>query len=296
MDHAIAHYKKHLELRASVHTVRNYLLDLRDFYTFARKFKGLTAGDSLAPIDCDVLTLRAYLAALHRQGKKSATLARRLAALRAFFKHLVRNQMLAVNPALRVAIPKRRRKLPGFLSVDQAQRLMGQPPDMNKWTRLRDRALLEVLYSTGIRNSELVSLCRADLDETVGIITVLGKGNKERHVPIGDHALAAVHRYRLALPPAFSGTTALFCNPRGGRLTQRSVHRIVKKYMKQIACDPLGPHSLRHTFATHLLEGGADLRAVQEMLGHASLSTTQRYLHLQTDHLIRVYDRAHPRK
>ncbi|MFQ5781390.1 MAG: tyrosine-type recombinase/integrase, partial [Nitrospiria bacterium] len=218
--------------------------------------------------------------------------ARKLAVLRSFFQYLVREGTIPLNPARQVATPRQEKRLPQFLTVDQAAHLIFLPQGEG-WTVLRDRAILETFYSTGIRNAELVSLQRDDIDFDAGMVKVIGKGRKERIVPIGQKAMDALRHYLKARP---FRTEDLFSNQRGGRLTGRSIGRIVKKYMRRIDKPSLSPHSLRHTFATHLLEGGADLRSVQELLGHASLSTTQRYTHLQMDHLIQVYDRTHPRK
>jgi len=292
MDRAIQDYGRHLALSASPLTRRSYLSDLAAFSTFLRNLK--PQGETPpSPSDVDLITLRGYLAALNRKGLKKSTVARKIAALRSFFGYLVRHGLVSRNPAAGVASPKQERKLPGFLTVDQAQGLMTRP-EGETWAALRDRAILEVFYSTGIRNAELTAMRVSDVDFSDGMITVVGKGDKERKAPIGERALAALTEYLRASPTA--DTKRLFRNRRGGGLTERSIHRIVKKYMRQIGAPAFSPHSLRHTFATHLLEGGADLRAVQEMLGHVSLSTTQRYTHLQTDHLMRVYDQSHPRK
>jgi integrase/recombinase XerC len=297
MDRAVQDYGRHLALSASPHTHLNYLSDLTAFCTFLR---GPQNKPLPTPAEIDVLTLRSYLAQLNRQGMAKTSVARKLSVLRSFFRHLVRQGVVERNPAEAVASPKRGRLLPGFLTVDQAQELMTQPKE-DKWTALRDRAILETFYSTGIRNAELTGLRRGDVDWSDAMVTVLGKGNKERKVPIGRHALSALTDYLNAAAPTgvivdTSPASPLFGNRRGRALTTRSIHRIVKKYMRQIGAPDFSPHTLRHSFATHLLEGGADLRAVQEMLGHASLSTTQRYTHLQVDHLMQVYDLAHPRK
>ncbi len=291
MDRAIQDYGRHLALSASPLTRLNYLSDLNAFSAYLRNLK--PQGAPPVPSDVDVLTLRGYLATLNRQGLKKSTVARKIATLRSFFAYLVRHGLVSHNPAAGVASPKQERRLPGFLTVDQAQGLMTRP-EGDTWAVWRDRAILEIFYSTGIRNSELTAMRTTDVDFSDGMITVVGKGNKERKVPIGERALSALTDYLRAAPAA--DTKRLFRNQRGGGLTERSIHRIVKKYMQQIGAPAFSPHSLRHTFATHILEGGADLRAVQEMLGHVSLSTTQRYTHLQTDHLMRVYDQSHPRK
>jgi integrase/recombinase XerC len=317
MDRAIQDFSRYLkvERNASEHTHRNYLSDLAAFRAFLAAGKDSSASAPAlekktvpgrppapapgpvpepdpappAPVieSVDHLTIRGYLAYLYRKGLSKTTVARKLTALRVFFQFLLREGRVAVNPAKRVASPKREKYLPGFLNHDQATNLMALPKGDER-SALRDRAILETFYSTGIRLSELVGLNIADIDFEGGMV----KGRKERIVPIGRKAIEAVREYLKVRPSSGEG---LFCNARGGRLTGRSIDRIVKKYMREVDRPALTPHSLRHTFATHLLEGGADLRSVQELLGHASLSTTQRYTHLQVYHLMAVYDKAHPR-
>jgi integrase/recombinase XerC len=301
MDRAIQDFSRYLkvERNASDHTFRNYLSDLAAFRAFLVKpgsgaeGRGTEAKERPAPAvgSIDHLTIRGYLAFLYRKGLSKSSVARKLAVLRSFFQFLLREGAVPLNPAKRVASPKREKQLPGFLTVDQAFHLMALP-EGEGWGALRDRAILETFYSTGIRLSELTGLDVEDLHVEGEMIKVFGKGRKERIVPIGRKAIEAIGAYLKVRPPSAQG---LFCNERGGRLTGRSIDRIVKKYMKEIDRPALTPHSLRHTFATHLLEGGADLRSVQELLGHSSLSTTQRYTHLQVDHLMAVYDKAHPR-
>jgi len=293
MDRAIQDFGRYLEVERDVspHTFRNYLSDLAAFRLFLIKRGPEGNGKEPDPAKIDPFMIRAYLADLQKRGAQKKTVARKLAVFRSFFQYLVREGKMALNPAKQVASPKQERPLPRFLTVDQAQGLMTSPRGEG-WIVLRDRAILEAFYATGARVSELVSLEPEDIDFQSGMLKVFGKGRKERIVPIGSTAMEAVAAYLNARPP---GAEGLFCNQRGGRLTSRSVERIVKKYMREIDKPALTPHSLRHTFATHLLEGGADLRSVQEMLGHASLSTTQRYTHLQIDHLTKVYDQAHPR-
>lgn len=292
MDRAIHDFARYLQIEENVspHTYRNYLSDLAAFKAF---LVGAPEKESKAPSleSIDHLMIRGYLAALQKRGAKKSTVARKLAVLRSFFQYLVREGRLPLNPAKRVVRPKLEKRLPRFLTVDQAQALMTTPTGEG-WMVRRDRAILETFYSTGIRISELVGLNPSDIDFDSGMVKVFGKGRKERIVPIGQKAIDALQAYLAARP--FS-SEALFNNLRGGRLTVRSVDRIVKKYVLRIDQPNMVPHSLRHTFATHLLEGGADLRSVQEMLGHASLSTTQRYTHLQVDHLMQVYDKSHPR-
>lgn len=315
MDRAIQDFSRYLKIERNVsdHTFRNYLSDLAAFRAFLTDAGNAARRDPAsekkpvpipgpvpepkpeppAPIveSIDHLVIRGYLAFLNRKGLSKTTVGRKLAALRTFFQFLVREGRVSANPAKRVASPKREKYLPGSLNLDQAMSLMALPKGEG-WSALRDRAILETFYSTGIRLSELVGLDREDVHFEGGMLKVFGKGRKERIVPIGRKAIEAIEAYLKVRPPSGQG---LFCNEKGGRLTGRSIDRIVKKYMKGIDRPALTPHSLRHTFATHLLEGGADLRSVQEMLGHASLSTTQRYTHLQVDHLMAVYDKAHPR-
>ena len=282
------------EQRASPETLRNYASDLRQLRTFL-----LSRNLASAPFDPGSLSsddVRAYLQWLDRKGGKPASLARKLAALRSFYRYLTRQGLVSCNPVERMRTPKQPKSLPRVLTKDDADALMSFPAGQTVGS-LRDRALLETLYSTGARVSELVALDLGDIRESEGLVRLQGKGRKERIVPIGDVALDAIRRYRLGLPFQPSGTQrqALFCNRRGGRLTSRSVARIVTQYSSRLARGAVSPHTLRHSFATHLLDEGADLRSIQEMLGHASLSTTQRYTHVATDQLLAVYDRAHPR-
>ena len=302
LEASIKQFEQYLriEKNASEHTCRNYLLDVREFESFiAEKGPSYIAG--IAAIDN--LTIRAYLGLLARQNKKS-TQARKLSCLRTFFKFLVREGVITDNPAAAVRTPKLEKYLPTHLTVDETFALIDSVPAADI-LHARDRALLEVLYSTGIRVSELVGMNRDDMELNLGIIKVRGKGRKERVVPIGKKAMAAVTHYIHLIDtargtdyPRESGTrtTALFLNKRGGRLTGRSVARFIDKYVKHCGLQrSISPHSLRHSFATHLLNAGADLRAIQELLGHENLSTTQRYTHLNIDKLMEVYDRAHPR-
>jgi integrase/recombinase XerC len=241
----------------------------------------------------DRWTLRKYLSSLHRKNKKSS-IARKISTLRTFFKYLVREELVTANPAKSVSTPKREKPLPSTLTVDEAFRLVESPSE-EEGQQARDRAILELLYSSGIRVSELVGLNLGQLDLELGIVKVMGKGRKERIVPVGSKAIEAVNAY-LEERGTVNGEDALFINSRGGRLTARSVGRLVKTYTKRSGIfRKISPHSLRHTFATHLLDSGADIREIQEMLGHASLSTTQRYTHLTMGKLMEVYDKAHPR-
>lgn len=300
MDELISKYIDYLrnERNASGHTLRNYLSDLNQFQRFLRHSEFcLDATGNIDQRKIDIHVARAYLASLNKHRKKTS-IGRKLAALKGFFKYLLASGHVAKDPLLLIQTPKQDKPLPSFLSVDDVFQLLGGikidgPLDV------RDRAMLEVFYSTGIRVSELVGLNWDDVDFQLGITRVMGKGSKERIVPIGAVAMQALQDYSLEHRKKWlpcKGENAVFLNRHGKRITARSVARIVEKHLK--ACGiavHIGPHGLRHTFATHLLNSGADLRVIQEMLGHASLSTTQRYTHLNLDQLTAVYDKAHPR-
>jgi integrase/recombinase XerC len=241
--------------------------------------------------------VRAYLGSLYKKIRKRS-IARKVASIRSFFRFLVREQVISVNPALLVSTPKQDKNIPVALSVDDAFRLMEAPGDLSPGS-VRDKAILEILYSSGLRVGELVGLDVGALDLDLAVVRVMGKGKKERIVPLGSKAVGAVRSY-LEQRPRFEhevgGEKALFLNTHGKRLTSRSVARIVEKYARHCGLsNRISPHCLRHTFATHLLDGGADLRGIQEMLGHVSLSTTQKYTHVGIERLVDVYDRAHPR-
>ena len=275
------------EANASPHTIKGYGSDLR-------QFAGFLAERGTRLVDVDVHGVRAFLASLAGATKKTSA-ARKLAALKHFFRHAAKLGDRTDDPAATLAAPKRERFLPPHLTVDEMFRVLDgmQAPGP---IAARDRALLELLYSTGIRVSELVGLDWEDVDRRGEVVRVLGKGRKERIVPIGEIALERLRRYREFLAAEKIRADAVFVNRRGGRLTTRSVARFVEHYgLRAGAARRVHPHALRHSFATHLLEQGADLRAIQEMLGHASLSTTQRYTHVNLDHLMKVYDDAHPR-
>jgi integrase/recombinase XerC len=250
----------------------------------------------------DRIIIRKYLSFLHRKNKKSS-IARKISTLRSFFKYLVREQMISSNPAKSVSSPKVEKTLPTTLTVDEAFRLMESPksisgkpsPERSREKRLRDQAILELLYSSGLRVSELVGLNSNYLDLDLGIVRVMGKGRKERIVPVGVKAIEVLQAY-LEERGMVEGEEPIFINSLGGRLTARSVGRLIKKYSRHSGIfRRVSPHSLRHTFATHLLDAGADIREIQEMLGHSSLSTTQRYTHVSMGKLMEVYDKAHPR-
>ena len=281
------------EQRASPETLRSYASDLRQLHQFL-----LSRGLVSSPVDPESLSsdaVRAYLQWLDQEGGKPASLARKLAAIRSFYRYLMRRRLVSRNPVDGMRTPKQPKLLPRVLTKDDADALMNFPAGQTVGA-LRDRALLETLYSTGARVAEVVALDIDDVRESEGLVRLQGKGSKERIVPIGEVALDAIRRYRQSLPPRFiRASQGVFCNRRGGRLTSRSVARIVTKYSSRLAGGAISPHALRHSFATHLIDEGADLRSIQEMLGHASLSTTQRYTHVATDQLLAVYDRAHPR-
>lgn len=300
MDDLIAGYSEHLrnERHGSPHTLRNYLSDLDQFVAFLRDRELAVAGGQVDFRRVDVHVVRAYLAALSRDRKKSS-IGRKLAALRKFFRYLASAGRIEKDPLLLIQSPKQEKPLPPFLTVDDVFQLLGAVQSKTGLD-VRDRAALEVFYSTGIRVSELVGLNWADVDFQLGIVRVLGKGSKERIVPIGEIAMQALQDYareqRLRWQFTCKGGTPVFLNNRGRRITTRSAARIVEKHLRQAGIPlKMGPHGLRHSFATHLLNSGADLRVIQELLGHASLSTTQKYTHLNLDALTAVYDKAHPR-
>ncbi len=277
------------ERNVSPHTERSYLSDLEQFFEF------LGAKDVT---EVDHQTLRQFMALLMKDDIKKSSVARKLSAIRSFFKYLNREGTLTGNPAKLVSTPRQEKRLPAVLTADDAQRLMEVPAATagdNHDTVLRDRAVLETLYSTGIRASELIGMNQDDIDWNDRLARIRGKGRKERVVPIGHKALAVLETY-LNGKSKNTDHTAVFTGPTGKRLTVRTVQRILENYRKKLGLtQKASPHTLRHSFATHLLESGADLRAIQELLGHASLSTTQRYTHLNLDSLMETYDKAHPR-
>jgi integrase/recombinase XerC len=255
-----------------------------------------------AMLKMDVTGIRKFLEHLSQQHYSPATMARKIATLRSFHRWLEKRTLISNNPMLMIRTPKQSKRLPKAIDVEQVEKLLSAPDDTNL-LGARDRAILETLYSTGIRVSELVGINRSDIDEAGAALIVRGKGRRERIVPLGSHALAALRHYTTMLDTEQAGTpqqtdpaAPLFINKHGGRLSTRSVRRKVSKYLAQAGLDPnISPHTLRHSFATHLLDNGADLRSVQELLGHQSLSTTQVYTHLTTGRLRDVYDDAHPR-
>lgn len=280
-------------------TLRAYGHDLAEFCHFAT---GEGSGEGKRPITCDgvdPLVIRGYLAWLHRRNAKRTT-ARKLSALRSFFGFLRKHHLVVDNPAEQVLTPKQPKTLPSYLAVDDMFRLLDGIPNRTL-LEARNRALFETLYSCGVRVSELAGLNLNDLEAQVGFVRVRGKGNRERLVPIGERALAAIRAYRERLPESVGigadGDGALFLNRFGRRLSARSIRRTLDQLARQCGLPmPVAPHGVRHSFATHLLDAGADLRSVQEMLGHSSLRTTQKYTHVSIDRLMAAYDKAHPRK
>lgn len=277
------------ERNMSPHTLEAYHRDITQFVAFVAAEKG----EDTAVAEIDHLLLRRYLALLGKNLKKSS-IGRKLAAVKGFFHYLQRLGIISANPAELISTPKKENRLPFHLNIDQTTTLV-EAPDGDDKHLLRNRAVLELLYSCGIRVSELTALNIGDLDLETGMVRVMGKGRKERIVPVGSKAVSAVSQYLIERGKP-SGNQPLFLNTRGCRINRRCVARIIKLYVDRISSfRNISPHTLRHTFATHMLEGGADLRAIQELLGHASLSTTQKYTHISIDRLMEAYDKAHPK-
>lgn len=297
MEDAIRAFVSFLEVErnASRETVRNYQSDLQQVALFLRRTENVPCSIRVDRVTTE--DVRAYLHWLDRKGEKASSLARKLACLRSFYRFLMREGAAQKNPAEDIRSPKLPKPLPRVLTKDDANALMEFPAGQSLQS-LRDRALLETLYSTGARVSEAVGINLGDLNQAEGLVHLRGKGRKERVVPIGDVAMQAIKEYRDSIKPSAVShppSAPIFLNHRGGRLTTRSVARIVSRYSSRLVGGAVSPHALRHSYATHLLDEGADLRSIQEMLGHASLSTTQKYTHLAADQLVAVYDRAHPR-
>jgi tyrosine recombinase XerC len=285
MQRYIEKFLRYLEIERnySKHTLVNYHIDLNEFMKFI---------DVLPVEKVNYLTLRKYLAAMKEKSLQNRSLARKLASLRSFFKFLCREGLLKENPTVSLATLKLEKKLPIFLTEAEINSLL-ESPSKEDAPGLRDRAIMETLYSTGMRVSELVGLNIENIDFISGVVKVLGKGKKERLLPIGDKAISAIRQYLKKRPKESQN---LFLNKNNGKLTDRGVRLIINKYIKIVSDkERVSPHTLRHSFATHLLNHGADLRSVQELLGHANLSTTQIYTHLTTQRLKDVYDKAHPR-
>jgi integrase/recombinase XerC len=297
MQEALAEFLRHLglEKNASAHTVKSYREDLNQALDF---FRGKLGTQALRADQLSTRLLRAYLAWLHEQGYARSTIARRLAAVRSWCRFLCRQGVLSANPAAGLRGPRQDKKLPHFLGREDVVRLLEAPPADTPLGR-RDRALLETLYSAGLRVSELTGLDIADLDLEAGLATVRGKGRRERLALLGPPAVAALTDWlgqRQAVSGRAASQAALFLNRHGTRLSVRSVGRLLEKYLALAGLDPrTSPHTLRHSFATHLLDAGADVRSVQELLGHRSLGTTQIYTHVTTQRLRDSYHKAHPR-
>ena len=304
------------ERNVSAHTLRNYESDLTQFFDFlvpsktentgkpASKRSSVSTVKRTGPAieQVDHLTIREWLATLHSGHKKKASIARKLAALRTFFQFLVREEVIESNPAKLVATPRKEKKLPVHLSIEDAVRFI-ETPDAETEFGKRDRAILELLYATGIRVGELVNINLRDIDFKNKLLRVFGKRRKERIVPFGDPAAKALQEYLsvrekflMNAPVTKRDAQPLILNYQGTRMTTRSVGRLVEKYIRLCAgIHDISPHALRHSFATHLLDSGADLRDIQELLGHARLSTTQIYTHVSMEKLIEVYDKTHPK-
>lgn len=310
-DPALEQFVRYLEgeKNASGHTIANYLMDLRQFI---HQQWGSDARPPFRWAEVDRFAGRRFLASFQKNGCSPATARRKLASLRSFFRFLLREEIVKSNPVAGLILPRRLRKLPAVFSVEEVGRLLAAPLREDAGTesknpfarcaRLRDGAILEIIYSTGMRLSEVTSLKEDQVDLLSGLIRVRGKGKKERLCPLGGPATKALRAYLdereswLALSEKPRRGAPLFLNKLGGPLTPRSVERMMKKYLIAAGLDPSrSPHALRHSFATHLLDAGADLRSVQELLGHASLSTTQIYTHVSIERLKEVYEKAHPR-
>lgn len=288
-----------LNRNASAHTVDAYRSDVEQYLASVARLRGRPA-EQLTPEDLDLVSVRTFLGELHKRGQARASAARKLSAVRAFGRYLRREHVTESEPAALAASPKREQKMPAHLSVEEMKRLL-EMPDVSTPLGRRDHAILELFYASGLRLSELVGLDLEDVNLSARMVRVMGKGRKERLVPFNTsarHAIAAWLKDRALLSSARRGATSepLFLNARGSRLTGRSVQRLVARYMS--GCSTrfgISPHALRHSFATHLLQYGADLRAIQELLGHVQLSTTQRYTHVNMAQLQEVYRSAHPR-
>jgi integrase/recombinase XerC len=290
------------ERNVSEHTLRNYLSDLEQFHDYLCPPDSSGNRRFVDVRQIDHITIRDYLSKLYRQKRKKTSIARKLAALRTFFKFLCREQVIEINPARLVSSPRLEQKLPRVLPIDDVIKFI-ETPNPDTVLGKRDRAILELLYATGMRVSELVGLNLNDIDFKHESIRVRGKGRRERIVPFGSKAKEALQSYLgvrgellIEAPEDQRDPMALFLNYQGTRITTRSVGRMIDKYVKECAmAHDISPHSLRHSFATHLLSAGADLRAIQELLGHARLSTTQIYTQVSMEKLMQVYDKTHPK-
>jgi len=304
LEQAIKKFEFHLEVERNLtlNTRKNYLIDIKQFKEFFVKNYASaenSGADSLMHIDH--MVIRAFLGSLYREKLKKVTISRKVTALRTFFRYLLREGMVKINCADMVQAPRAEKYIPTFLSVDEVSTLLKPEMDTNA-TRLRDRAIIELFYSSGIRLSELVSINMVDIDFDMGLMKIKGKGRKERIVPIGGPAIVALRGYlekrKDILKEHQSGGSKdpIFISKRGARLSTRTVARILDKMVVISGLNrKISPHVLRHTFATHMMEAGADLRAIQELLGHESLSTTQKYMSVSVGRLLEIYDKAHPK-
>jgi len=286
MKEKIEKFIRYLEVEndASKHTLRAYRRDLDSFSEYMGEKER----------DIEMIDVRGFIASQISNGLSKTTAARRLASVRSFLNYLCREGFIRSNPAKLVTNPKTEKRLPNFLSVDDVFTLI-EKPDGIGFLYARDRAILELLYSSGLRVSEIAQLNVDDINTKEGLVKVRGKGKKERVLPIGSKAIDAIKSYAVEKMLLKKRDRAMFLNRSGARLTDRGVRRIVVKYSRLIGINgQIGPHTLRHTFASHLLQAGADLRVIQELLGHSSLSTTQKYTHIDITHLMDVYDKAHP--
>ncbi|HEU4435399.1 MAG TPA: tyrosine recombinase XerC [Pyrinomonadaceae bacterium] len=305
MEKLIEQFLEHLryERNVSAHTLRNYASDLQQFVDFLAPADASGQRRALPEVaEIDHLTIREWMGELHTAQKTKSSIARKLATLRTFFQFLVREGKVELNPAKLVSTPRQEKKLPRHLSIEEAVRFI-ETPDLETDLGKRDRAMLELMYATGVRVAELTTLNLADVDFRNQLIRVTGKRRKQRIVPFGDPAGEAIRNYLTVrdkflfnAPVSKRDDEALFLNYQGTRITTRSVGRMVEKYIRICAgMHNISPHALRHSFATHLLDSGADLRDIQELLGHARLSTTQVYTHVSMEKLVAVYDKAHPK-
>lgn len=300
LDRFFDHLK--YERNVSAHTLRNYMSDLEQFRDYLAPPDANGKRRDIDIHDIDHIRIRGYLSKLYQEKRRKTSIARKLATLRTFFKFLCREQVLELNPARLVASPRLEKKLPKVLPIDDVIRFI-ETPEQDTVLGKRDRAILELLYATGVRVAELTGLDLVDVDFRNESIRVFGKGRKERIVPFGSKAKQALQTYLSVRGELLAEASeelrdplAFFLNYQGTRITTRSVGRMIDKYLKECAmANDISPHSLRHSFATHLLSAGADLRAIQELLGHARLSTTQIYTHVSVEKLMEVYDKSHPR-
>jgi integrase/recombinase XerC len=304
VENAIRAFSNHIEIERNLspHTKRSYVNDVQQFQQFLLR-NGISVRKGIKDnrIDVDQVTIRAFLAFLYRKNIKKVTISRKIASLRAFFKYLLREGRVKNNPAELIQAPKIDKYLPTFLSVDEVFSLVGTTFKSDSFG-LRDKAMIELIYSSGVRVGELTGLNIDDIDWVSGLIKIRGKGKKERIVPMGGPAAEALKKYvgkrdeLVKKKRDNEDDDALFLNRFGTRMSTRSVGRLLDKYVLSSGINKkIGPHALRHTFATHLMDGGADLRVIQELLGHESLSTTQKYTSVSVGKLLEIYDRAHPK-